>query len=314
MAASSAGPPTNSWWDGPANDNFGNRVDGSFPGSTLPPFMDPEGLHGELHLLRISGVNGPLPNKPFHIRRSVERFVSGKIDGAFPEANKSSYALKVRSQRQFNKLLNMNQLLDGTPVLVAEHPTLNSIRFVVSCRDVVDMSEQELLEELKEQGVKEVRRITKRKGQARENTPALVLTCRGTIRPETINFGYIRCRTRPYYPSPMQCFNCWLFGHTKLRCQAKVATCGTCSGDHPIAENRDCDIGDFCKTCNSNEHRISSRSCPQWQYENTIQKVKVDQGISYPAARRMVEQNRGSATFATITSYATKNPLQPREL
>lgn len=248
--------------DGSTSISNLGRVDGTFVGATLPTFMDPEGMYGELHLLRISGVNGPLPNRPFHIRRSVEKYVGGKIEGAFSEANKATYALKVRNLRQFNQLLTMKSLNDGTAVTVTEHPTLNSVRCVVSCRDVIDMPDDELLEELKEQGIKEVRRITRKNGQTRENTPAIVLTCRGTNRPEVIEFGYVRCRTRPYYPSPMQCFNCWLFGHTKLRCQAKSAICGTCSKDHPMTENKECSLDQFCKTCNSNEHRISSRSCP----------------------------------------------------
>lgn len=35
---------------------------------------------------------------------------------------------------------------------------------------------------------------------------------------------------------------------------------------------------------------MSSRNCPQYKKENAIQRVKVDQGLSYPAARRIVEQ------------------------
>lgn len=86
MAASSSGYPPLSWGDDPNNEIVQERVDGSHTGATLPPYIDPEGLYGELHLLRILGINGPLPNRPFHIRRSVEKFVGGKIDGAFPES------------------------------------------------------------------------------------------------------------------------------------------------------------------------------------------------------------------------------------
>lgn len=307
MAASGWGPPPNSWGDRPP-DTAGNYVDGSFAGPTLPAYMDHEQLHGELHLLRISGVNGPLPNAPFMIRRSIQNFV-GRIEGAFPEANRASYALKVRSEQQFNKLLTMTALMDGTPVAVAEHPTLNSTRCVVSCRDVISFPENELLEELKDQGVKEVRRITRKAGAERENTPAIILTCRGTIMPEHMDFGFIRCRTRPYYPSPMQCFNCWAFGHTRLRCRSKNPICGKCSEEHPIAEDRTCNKDPFCKQCNSTDHQISSRSCPQYRKENAIQRVKVDQGVSYPTARRIVEQNTGGRTYANTVDAANQSEL-----
>lgn len=218
--------------------------------------MNDEQNHGELHLLRISGINGPLPNVPVIIRKSVQSFIGGRIEGAFPEANRATYALKVRSLRQFKRLLTMKELIDGTLVQVTEHPTLNTTRCVVSCRDVVDVPEADILEELKEQGLKDVRRITCRVDNTRENTPSIIITCRGTNRPDYIYFGYIRCRTRPYYPSPMQCFNCWALGHTKLRCQSKTATCGKCSGDHPIPENRACTNESYCKLCQSNEYGI----------------------------------------------------------
>lgn len=298
MAASSWGPPLSSEGDGPPGGAYSSRIDGSYTAATLPSFMDTEQNHGDLHLLRISGLDRPLPNVPFIIRKSVEHYVGGRIEGAFPEANRATYALKVRSVRQFKRLLSMTQLIDGTSVQITEHPTLNSTRCVVSCRDVIDVTETVLLEELKEQGVKEVRRITRRIGNERENTPSIILTCRGTNRPDHIDFGYIRCRTRPFYPSPMQCFNCWCFGHTKLRCKSNAATCGKCSENHPIPEDKACSNGNFCKQCQTNEHALSSRSCPFYKMENTIQRVKIDQGLSYPAARRVVEGDNGGRSYA----------------
>ncbi|XP_062533621.1 uncharacterized protein LOC134202618 [Armigeres subalbatus] len=275
-------------------------IDGSFAGPTLPAYMDPLQKHGELHLLRMSGKDDlPLPNVPFLIRKSVES-QAGKIEGAFKEAGGKYYALKVRSLTQMNRLLAMNKLADETPVVVTEHPTLNTTRCVVTCRDVIDMSEEELKMELGSQGVKEVRRITRRNGDTRENTPSIILSCRGTQAPEFVDFGYIRCRTRPYYPSPMQCFNCWAFGHTKTRCQQKETTCGKCSGTHPVAEDRSCALDSFCKVCGTNEHSLSSRKCPLYQKENTIQKIKVDQNVAYPAARRLFEANNGPRSFARV--------------
>lgn len=304
MAASSWGPTPTSWGDGPPDGLNPTQIDGSYTGATLPHYMDTEQNYGELHLLRISGVDCPLPNVPFIIRKSVQQFAGGRIEGAFPEANRATYALKVRSLRQFNRLLTMRQLIDGTPVQVTEHPTLNSTRCVVSCRDVVDLAETELLEELQEQGVKGVRRITRRVGSERENTPSIILTCRGTNRP-----NHIRCRTRPYYPSPMQCFNCWCFGHTKQRCQSKSAICGKCSGDHPIPEDKACSNENFCKQCQTNDHAVSSRSCPHYKLESTIQRVKVDQGLSYPAARRLVEQDLGTKSYANTVQSANRDEL-----
>lgn len=170
------------------------------------------------------------------IRCFIQNFV-GNIEGAFPEANRASYALKVRSQQQFQKLLTMSALLDGTPLSIVEHPTLNSTRCVVSCRDVISFPESELLEELIDQGVKEVRRITRRAGTERENTPAIIPSCLSI-------WILVSSDAAPGLITRVQC-SCWAFGH-------KNPTCGKCSEEHPIAEDRTCNNETFCTQCNSN--------------------------------------------------------------
>ncbi|XP_062538638.1 uncharacterized protein LOC134206908 [Armigeres subalbatus] len=195
----------------------------------------------------------------------------------------------------------MKELYDGTKVTVVEHPTLNVSRCVVSCRDAASMSEAELFAELEEQGVKEVRRITRKNGPVRENTPSIVITVRGTIIPPYIDFGFIRCRTRPYYPAPLQCFQCWDFGHTGSRCQAKKPICGNCSRTHPIAEDKSCQQTRFCYKCESSEHALSERSCPLYKGEFEIQRIKVDQGLSYAVAKRAFEARSGPKAYATVT-------------
>lgn len=277
------------------------KIDGSHTCATLPSFMDPHGVHGQLEILRIQGVDkAPLPDAPFLIRKSIQAFLGSPIEGAYPEANGVTYALKVRNQRQFNQLLKMTQLVDGTPVEVVEHPVKNVTKCVVSCKNVVNVTETELLEELSEQGVKAVHRITRREGSDRVNTPTLIVTIRGTNKPNFLDFGYIRCKTRPYYPSPMMCFNCWAFGHTRLRCKSN-AVCGKCSGNHPILENENCTNNKFCARCDTNQHSISDRSCPGYQKENQIQRIKTDQDVSYPVARRIYDNATNQRSYASVT-------------
>ncbi|XP_065083126.1 uncharacterized protein LOC135705361 [Ochlerotatus camptorhynchus] len=307
MATDMGDPP--SWWDQP--DPGGSMRNQRGP--TLPNYMDPEGNHGGIRILRIQGAGGangqPLPNRPFIIRKSIQQFVNGKIESAFPEGQGRSYALKVRSAQQYIKLQELKVLTDGTKVEVIPHPILNSTRFVVSCRDVIRDSEEELVEDLKDQGIKEVRRITRREGGGRVNTATLIITCHGTYAPEYIDFGYLRCRTRPYYPSPMQCFSCWAFGHTRMRCKAPKPICGKCSGDHPIPEDRSCPNGKFCARCQTDQHSLSDRSCPSYIRENSIQKIKVDRDLSYPEARRLFDQSNGTRTFAGVTSASLEGKL-----
>lgn len=306
MAANASNGP--SWWDDPPPGGT-SIVDSSQTGATLPNYMDSQGLHGALHLLRLtSSEDRPLPNIPFMIRKSIEAKV-GRIDGAYKESG-GSYTLKVRSLNQLKLLLCMDQLHDGTKIKIIEHPTLNSTKCVVSCGDVIDLSETELLTELADQGIKEIRRITRKEGKGRVNTPTIILTCKGTVAPKTIDFGYIRCKTRPFYPNPMQCYNCWAFGHTRTRCQSKENICGKCSQGHPVTEDRNCSNAVYCKSCDSNDHALSSRSCPSYKRENDIQRIKVDKGIPYAAARRLYDSIYDGPSYATVTNQDNNDVLR----
>ncbi|XP_055932822.1 uncharacterized protein LOC129962848 [Argiope bruennichi] len=46
--------------------------------------------------------------------------------------------------------------------------------------------------------------------------------------PKTILAGYARYKVRPYIPTPLRCFNCQRFGHSKNACRGKQ-TCSRCA-------------------------------------------------------------------------------------
>lgn len=297
MATGLGGPP---WGDYPPllQDQGGSY----HPGPTMPRFMDRDGFYGELRFLRIQGVDGkPLPVAPFMIRKSIHKWAGGRIEGAFPESGGKTYALKVRQLSFFQKLLEMKNLSDGTPVEVVEHPGFNQTRCVVTCRDVVDEDVNVIMEEMQDQGVKDVRRIRRRVGGKQVNTPTLIVTTRGTVRPDFLDFGFIRCRTRPYYPSPMQCFACWAFGHTRQRCTS-TPVCGRCAQSHAMEPENQCLAEKHCTKCESNEHGIGERSCPEYIKEGDIQRIRVDSNLSYAAARRKYEESHGTESYANIAA------------
>ncbi|XP_055639895.1 uncharacterized protein LOC129777570 isoform X2 [Toxorhynchites rutilus septentrionalis] len=300
------GPAPSVWG---VNGGINHRtIDGSFSGATLPTYIDPGGNHGELMVLRITGVDNDgkdkaLPTAPFMIRKSIEDW-AGKIEGAFPEGGSAAYALKVRDKKQAERLLDLTNLADGTKVRVTYHQYLNFSKCVVSCGQTVNMSEEQIVSYLQDQKVTVARRIKRRTGPTTfENTPTIILTVSGTQTPEFIDFGYLRVRTRPYYPSPMKCFKCWAFGHTKLKCRQDTPTCGNCSEKHVIpAEGPKCERSLFCIKCGSNEHSLASRSCPEYLKENSIQRLKVDRDIDYRAARIIFEAENGrSKSYAGVT-------------
>lgn len=280
---------------GGGTSTAGNFFDGSFRGRTIPEWMDPTGVGGELTVLQLQPVEpAKLPENPGIVCVSVTS-CCGKIEGAFPEHKGNSYVLKVRKKEQVQQLKELKKLTDGTPVSIKEHPIHNFVKFVVHCRAVVNLSDQAVMDLLSGQGIVELRRITKKgNGEERINTPMLILTIAGNIVPQYVYLGFLRVETRRYYPSPMQCFKCWDFGHTKTRC-SKKDVCGTCSGEHVIVRGVFCHLPAKCYKCGSEEHPVSSRRCPLYVTENEIAKLRVDNGMSYDAAKKHYELQRSHA-------------------
>lgn len=292
-------PPLHPYGD-PGDPGLGNRVDGVFAGRSFPEWGDSRGDFGQMRVLRLEGVDKDLPKRPFEIRKAVEAFLGIRIKEAYPEKNGVSYIIKLRNKNQIDQLKRMDRLPDGSPIKISDHPTRNQCRCVVYCPESKEYTTEELLSELKDQNVKDIRRITKKEGSKDVPTPTIILTIDGTVVPQSVSFGWIMVRTRPYYPTPMLCYGCFEYGHPKKRCSAKNLVCGVCCGNHANTPENPCQENAFCKHCQNGTHSVASKKCPVYLKEVDIQHLMVDQGIGYPAARRIYESNHKSKTAATL--------------
>ncbi|XP_055584713.1 uncharacterized protein LOC129737578 [Uranotaenia lowii] len=249
------------------------------------------------------GNRPSLPQNPFLIGNSVKTAIgysNARHVRAIKEARGAMYTLRTYSPEIAEKLMNMNTLIDKTPVEVVPHPILSITQGVIVDYDTIDMEEEELLEELSVQGIAAVRRIKKRdeKNQNKfKNTPTLVLSFRSTVLPEYVNFGLLRIKTRPYYPSPMICRNCAAYGHTLKRCTSP-AICLTCSEDHTMEKDKQCEKASFCKHCKG-DHSPISRDCPVFRKEEAVIRLKVNKGITFHEARTEINSTWGKETYAS---------------
>ncbi|XP_055605828.1 uncharacterized protein LOC129753998 [Uranotaenia lowii] len=261
---------------------------------TVPSWMDPFGEFGDMQFLRMKpSGHQKLPKNPFIISTSVEKYV-GKIDGGNPTDRGESYLLKVRNPAQINKLLKLDRLIDGTPITIDHHPTLNLCQCVVSCEDAAGLSNDDLQSFLADQGVTKVYRFLKKSGEKTVPTNSMVLTVKGTTPPPHIFFGFIRIATRPYYPRPLLCYNCGTYGHSKLRCK-NSPVCIDC-GDSEV--HKDCPNEPHCVNCQG-PHSSINRNCPIFKEEQAIVRLKVDLGISQGEATKVYRsrlQHRKEAT------------------
>ena len=146
------------------------------------------------------------------------------------------------------------------------------------------MSEVEIRDELKDQGVVGVNRVTLKKEGKEIPTNTLFLLFGSLELPKEITVGYLKVKVSLFIPNPMRCFNCNKFGHTNQRCKV-AANCPGCRKDKHEGQ---CDGPKLCSNCNG-PHASSAKDCPVWQKEKEIQRVRVEKRISFPEARQLVE-------------------------
>lgn len=241
------------------------------------------------------------------VASTVQRSAGHAVD-AYTERGGARYVLEVSDPADVAKLKQITELSSGIKVRVGAHPSLNRVRCVFSSKDIINVSEKVLKEHFATQGVVDVHRICRGKGEGKVNTSSVVLTCEGTSFPETVKFGLLRIRTRAYYALPLQCYNCYGYGHGRAGCKNK-ARCRVCSGVHEIAEK--CRAKAFCSNCRGN-HQPTNRKCPTYVKEVEILRLKTDLGVSYGDAKKVFIKEKSGKSYAKVAGAppvdSGKNP------
>lgn len=101
--------------------------------------------------------------------------------------------------------------------------------------------------------------------------------------PESVNSGFIHCKTRVYIPNPRRCFKCQRYGHGTNGCREKQ-TCAKCAGHDHLTE--ECKATQFkCSNCDG-PHAAYSHSCQRFKQEKEIINLTVTQNLSFQEARK----------------------------
>ncbi|MES9881570.1 MAG: hypothetical protein ABW185_11875 [Sedimenticola sp.] len=202
-----------------------------------------------------------------------------------------------------------SKILAHRPIKVTPHKTLNYSKGIIRSRDLLDCSENEILSNLSDQGVTDVRRISVTKNGTRVPTRNVILTFNTPDLPTSIKAGYLRITVEVYVPNPLRCFRCQRFGHHKDNCKTK-AVCASCGeDDHGDAA---CSKPVHCVNCQG-DHDAYSRDCPTWKKEKEVQKIRVTESISFPEARKVLDARTPIATIdATYASKVAPAPANPK--
>lgn len=205
-------------------------------------------------------------------------------------------AIRAKNRRAADAVMKIKSI-QGHKVEVAEEQAPRLSKGVAYHTDFRWMTEDEIVEAFLRDKVIQVTKM-KRKvvGQIIgpiNYTGLIFLTFDAMKPPEQIKLGYLEVNVEKFVPSPLRCFNCLAFGHTKTRCRQQAATCGNCGDDDHISRDdracgMTCDRPKRCANCNSTAHNTFSKLCIKFKIEQEVIDIKTSSNVSYPEARRIL--------------------------
>ena len=142
---------------------------------------------------------------PFAIDKGFQALISGRLR-SIKRLRNGTFLVECDTKKQSDLLLKSHKLVDR-PMKVSIHPTLNSSRGVIRCRELAGMSETDIRDELSEQGVTLVKRIRRKEENQEKDTNTLFLTFCSANLPKDIRIGYLRVKVDPFIPNPLRALN-----------------------------------------------------------------------------------------------------------
>jgi hypothetical protein len=285
-----------------------------YPNNTIPGLLD---KHIQMptyerfttfFIVKKTAAEGTFQNmSPFKIQKIIMNDIGNVINTK--KLRDGSLLIQVRSADQAERISKL-QLFGTTPVVVSPHKTLNSSKGVVYCPELVDLTEQEIANEMKTQNVIEVRRINLRRDGELKPSPLHILTFNSVTPPENIFAGYIRLEVRKHVPNPLRCMNCQKYGHHQQYCK-KPVVCDKC-GQSNVHEGKQCLMQIQCANCKE-PHPSWSRDCKIWKMEKEIQEIRTSEKLTYPEAKRRYERLHPKLMMVPFSKVVAANTVNKEE-
>ena len=236
------------------------------------------------HFIVISSKN-PSENiskiSPFVIEKTIKG-IAGTVQ--YVKKLKAGLLIECIRQTQTEQILQIKKI--GTvEVTSSPHTSLNQCKGIIrySHGDLDDLTDEQICEELKSQGVKNVQRFIKKTTNGPVKLNIFLLTFNSTKLPSHIYIGLFRVNVTLYIPNPVRCLKCQKFGHGKAQCRSQEVCfkCGMVGHD-----GAQCSEDVKCANCDG-KHMASSKNCPRYYEEKAIIKIKTVKNISYPDAKKL---------------------------
>lgn len=257
-------------------------------------------------VVRSAQIDKPLSKlSPFAIQKGFQGISSTGFT-SIKKLRNGDYLVECNSKKASELLQKRSgNLFVDRMIFVGVHEQLNSSKGVIRCPDLQDMTEEDIQEELADQGVVKVQRVFITKGSSKIPTNTLFLTFASANLPESVKVGYLNVRVTLFVPSPLRCFKCQKFGHGSRFCKAQEV-CRDCGKPKHDGE---CDSSRQCVNCGG-KHSSSSKDCPKWKLEQEIQKVKAFEKCSFLEAKRKVSDSSQfrDRSFSSVAASPSAPP------
>ncbi|XP_053389700.1 uncharacterized protein LOC128552683, partial [Mercenaria mercenaria] len=239
---------------------------------------------------------------PFVIEKTLESIAG--TPKSVKKLRTGDLLVEIEKAAHAQNLLKMTNFF-GHPCKCIAHRTLNSSRGVISCPDLDGVPETEIVQGLAEQHVTAARRVKIKRDGKEIITNTIILTVGIPFLPSSVKVGYLQTKVTQYIPNPLQCYNCFKFGHNESNCKGDFI-CHKCKQNGFSHEPDRCKGPLCCVNCGE-EHSARSRACKTWRIEKEVLNVKFTQGIGFPEARRIATAKFMPPSLTTTYSSITKS-------
>lgn len=114
----------------------------------------------------------------------------------------------VKSQKIADLFKSKKSLSNICPIKVSLHNALNSSKGTVYAPCLIHVPEEEIISEMRPQGVTEVFKFKKKNQEGSQCATGVVLLTFDRFRPpSSVNIGWYNVKVREYFPNPMRCRN-----------------------------------------------------------------------------------------------------------